>query len=82
MGTDPNSLLSCYSEETGDDEERHDSMSPSSCETGPDGNDAEISFTIGPTESTPYGCNFCEKAFPRLSFLKRHEQVIHMKFYF
>lgn len=34
-----------------------------------------MSFTIGVTEGTPYPCQFCDKAFPRLSYLKRHEQV-------
>ncbi|KAG8183969.1 hypothetical protein JTE90_007402 [Oedothorax gibbosus] len=35
----------------------------------------ELSWTVGVTESTPYGCQFCDKAFPRLSYLKRHEQI-------
>lgn len=34
-----------------------------------------MTFTIGVTEGTPYPCSFCDKAFPRLSYLKRHEQV-------
>ncbi|XP_071444923.1 zinc finger protein 423 homolog [Hetaerina americana] len=32
-------------------------------------------FTLGPTDATPYACSFCEKAFPRLSYLKKHEQT-------
>ncbi|CAM1292583.1 ZNF423 (predicted) [Pycnogonum litorale] len=32
-------------------------------------------YTIGVTENTPYSCQFCDKAFPRLSYLKRHEQT-------
>ncbi|KAI1296882.1 Zinc finger protein -like protein [Halotydeus destructor] len=34
-----------------------------------------LSYTIGVTEATPYPCQFCDKAFPRLSYLKRHEQI-------
>jgi hypothetical protein len=37
--------------------------------------DAELTFTVGVTEGTPYACQFCDKAFPRLSYLKKHEQV-------
>ncbi|XP_054163929.1 zinc finger protein 521-like [Oppia nitens] len=37
--------------------------------------DLQISYTIGVTEGTPYPCTFCDKAFPRLSYLKRHEQI-------
>lgn len=29
------------------------------------------------SENNPYGCQFCTKAFPRLSYLKIHEQVIY-----
>ncbi|XP_075215427.1 zinc finger protein 423 homolog [Lycorma delicatula] len=44
--------------------------------------DAELSFTVGVTEGTPYACQFCDKAFPRLSYLKKHEQTHsdHMPF--
>ncbi|GIY38179.1 zinc finger protein 423 [Caerostris darwini] len=50
------------------------SLSPGECPT-PTSGDSELSYTVGVTESTPYGCQFCDKAFPRLSYLKRHEQV-------
>ncbi|KAG1701360.1 Zinc finger protein 423 [Nymphon striatum] len=36
--------------------------------------DNDLTYTVGVTESTPYACQFCDKAFSRLSFLKRHEQ--------
>ncbi|XP_035219666.1 zinc finger protein 423-like, partial [Stegodyphus dumicola] len=57
------------------------SLSPTSCTTLSDP-DAELTYTIGVTENTPYACHFCDKAFPRLSYLKRHEQVHseHMPF--
>ncbi|KAF4531913.1 hypothetical protein B566_EDAN000942 [Ephemera danica] len=34
----------------------------------------DLGFTLGVTEATPYPCQFCAKAFPRLSYLKKHEQ--------
>ncbi|XP_047985519.1 zinc finger protein 423 homolog isoform X4 [Leguminivora glycinivorella] len=37
--------------------------------------DADPPFTLGATEHTPYQCQFCDKAFPRLSYLKKHEQT-------
>ena len=33
----------------------------------------DSSYTCDPSD--PYPCQFCDKAFPRLSYLKRHEQV-------
>ncbi|XP_022247856.1 zinc finger protein 423-like [Limulus polyphemus] len=60
------------SSDTPDD--RSLSLSPTSCAT-PSDPDVDFSYTIGVTESTPYACHFCEKAFPRLSYLKRHEQI-------
>ncbi|XP_046661800.1 zinc finger protein 423 isoform X2 [Homalodisca vitripennis] len=58
---------------------------PSSCATpnsATDVPDAELTFTLGVTEGTPYPCAFCDKAFPRLSYLKKHEQshTEHMPF--
>lgn len=46
-----------------------------SSSSGDPADPAEITFTVGVTENTPYGCQFCDKAFPRLTYLKRHEQV-------
>lgn len=51
---------------------------PSSCATpnsATDVPDSELTFTVGATDATPYSCHFCTKAFPRLSYLKKHEQV-------
>ncbi|XP_059480698.1 zinc finger protein 423 isoform X2 [Neocloeon triangulifer] len=44
--------------------------------------DSELGFTLGVTEATPYPCQFCAKAFPRLNYLKKHEQshAEHMPF--
>ncbi|KAK7500297.1 hypothetical protein BaRGS_00008520 [Batillaria attramentaria] len=35
----------------------------------------QLPYTIGINETNPYGCQYCEKAFPRLSFLRVHERV-------
>ncbi|XP_034835743.2 zinc finger protein 423 homolog isoform X1 [Maniola hyperantus] len=57
------------------------SPSPSSTPTSRDAADADADpdveppFTLGATEHTPYKCKFCDKAFPRLSYLKKHEQT-------
>ncbi|XP_065343682.1 zinc finger protein 423 isoform X2 [Cloeon dipterum] len=55
------------------------SCSSSASSQPPDG---ELGFTLGVTETTPYPCQFCAKAFPRLSYLKKHEQshAEHMPF--
>ena len=29
--------------------------------------------------SVPFSCNFCQRSFPRLSLLKKHEQVHQLK---
>lgn len=46
-------------------------MSPSVAALTPE----EVPFSVGLSENHPYGCQFCEKAFSRLSYLKKHEQV-------
>lgn len=35
----------------------------------------DVPGVVGVSQTNPYGCQFCDKAFPRLSFLKIHEQV-------
>ncbi|KAK4871794.1 hypothetical protein RN001_015918 [Aquatica leii] len=54
------------------------SPAPSSCPTPSsslsDIADAEIAFTVGITETTPYACKICNKAFARSSLLSKHEQ--------
>ncbi|XP_076322456.1 uncharacterized protein LOC143231724 isoform X2 [Tachypleus tridentatus] len=49
-------------------------LSPWSCfaSSDPDGN---TNYTIGTTESTLYGSQFCNEAFERLGFLKQPEQA-------
>ncbi|CAH0394786.1 unnamed protein product [Bemisia tabaci] len=54
----------------------------SSCATPNSAAESDVTFTVGVTDATPYACQFCEKAFPRLSYLKKHEQTHseHMPF--
>ncbi|XP_076470064.1 zinc finger protein 423-like [Babylonia areolata] len=35
----------------------------------------QLPFAIGISEANPYGCQFCEKAFPQTSYLVVHERV-------
>ncbi|CAK1602060.1 unnamed protein product [Parnassius mnemosyne] len=55
------------------------SPSPASTPTSADAPDADADgeppFTLGATEHTPYQCPFCDKAFPRHFYLKKHEQT-------
>lgn len=53
------------------------SPSPASTPNSADAGEGEADppFTLGATEHTPYQCQFCDKAFPRLSYLKKHEQT-------
>lgn len=53
------------------------SLSPASSATPTSASetDVEAAATVGVTQTTPYQCSFCDRAFPRLSYLKRHEQV-------
>ncbi|KAK7053094.1 hypothetical protein SK128_020407, partial [Halocaridina rubra] len=53
------------------------SLSPASSATPTSASetDVEAAATVGVTQTTPYQCSFCDRAFPRLSYLKRHEQT-------
>lgn len=53
------------------------SLSPASSATPTSASetDVEAAATVGVTQTTPYQCSFCDRAFPRLSYLKRHEQL-------
>ncbi|KAL3860293.1 hypothetical protein ACJMK2_010433 [Sinanodonta woodiana] len=46
-------------------------VSPSSKNLDPE----QVPFSNGVDDANPYSCQFCEKAFSRLSYLKIHEQV-------
>ncbi|XP_069112260.1 zinc finger protein 423-like [Argopecten irradians] len=46
-------------------------LSPASENMTPD----QVPSGVGVSDINPYGCQFCEKAFPKLSYLKIHEQV-------
>ncbi|CAH2050433.1 unnamed protein product, partial [Iphiclides podalirius] len=54
------------------------SPSPASTPTSADAPDVDADgeppYTLGATEHTPYQCPFCDKAFPRHFYLKKHEQ--------
>ncbi|CAL4119900.1 unnamed protein product [Meganyctiphanes norvegica] len=58
---------------------RGGSLSPASSRATPTSagevTDVEAAATLGVTSQTPYQCAFCDRAFPRLSYLKRHEQL-------
>lgn len=55
--------------------EHSDNLDEAQSASSTDLPEGDLSFTVGVTESTPYPCQFCVKAFPRLSYLKKHEQV-------
>lgn len=57
------------------------SLSPASSATPTSASetDVEAAATVGVTQTTPYQCSFCDRAFPRLSYLKRHEQLHGLK---
>ncbi|KAL1449168.1 hypothetical protein WDU94_000389 [Cyamophila willieti] len=48
----------------------------SSCPTPTSaGGGDDLVFTLGVTDGTPYQCLYCEKAFQRQNYLKKHQQV-------
>lgn len=69
MGSQPDSPSS---EDSGDETPGLDlPLSPGMENLTPD----DVPGVVGVSQTNPYGCQFCDKAFPRLSFLKIHEQV-------
>lgn len=50
------------------------STMPESLKIGSAG-DSNASLAANSSLSAPYTCNFCQRTFPRLSLLKKHEQV-------
>ena len=36
----------------------------------------QLPHSMGVDENNPYPCQFCRMAFPKLGYLKKHEQVI------
>ncbi|KAI5693043.1 hypothetical protein M8J75_006623 [Diaphorina citri] len=48
----------------------------SSCPTPtPTGGDGGGVYTLGVTDNTPYQCLYCDKAFQRQNYLKKHQQI-------
>jgi hypothetical protein len=39
------------------------------------GGDSNAALAANSALSVPFSCNFCQRSFPRLSLLKKHEQV-------
>ena len=42
-----------------------------------DGGNSTAAMAANEAVSVPFTCNFCQRSFPRLSLLKKHEQVTH-----
>ena len=40
--------------------------------------DSNAALAANSALSVPFSCNFCQRSFPRLSLLKKHEQVIRL----
>lgn len=51
------------------------SSCPTPCSSLSDIAESDVAFTVGITETTPYACKICNKAFARSSLLSKHEQV-------
>jgi hypothetical protein len=52
----------------------NNSSSSSANHSGP-GGDSNAASAANSALSVPFSCNFCQRSFPRLSLLKKHEQV-------
>ena len=74
---------SSWQSEDGGPNSRRGGETPSSCATPTSASfpsepevDADVGVNADGTNATaPYPCQFCDRTFPRLSYLKKHEQV-------
>ncbi|KAI4473847.1 hypothetical protein M0802_015921 [Mischocyttarus mexicanus] len=75
---------SSWHSEDGGPNSRRGRETPSSCATPTSASfpsepeiDGEVGIgTDGNNPTAPYPCQFCDRTFPRLSYLKKHEQVV------
>lgn len=75
---------SSWHSEDGGPNSRRGGETPSSCATPTSASfpsepevDADVGVNAdGNNAAAPYPCQFCDRTFPRLSYLKKHEQVI------
>lgn len=75
---------SSWHSEDGGPNSRRGGETPSSCATPTSASfpsEPEVDTDVvvnadGNSASAPYPCQFCDRTFPRLSYLKKHEQVI------
>ncbi|KYN31175.1 hypothetical protein ALC56_14562, partial [Trachymyrmex septentrionalis] len=74
---------SSWHSEDGGPNSRRGGETPSSCATPtsasfPSEPEVDVDVSVNPdgnNPAAPYPCQFCDRTFPRLSYLKKHEQV-------